>query len=151
MIQYDTQPSASASVGQSVGQVVRDIVSLTELQIELFKTDAQESAARLMRPLIILSVGFLLALAALPVGLIAIAVGLIALGLPAVAAYALVALASLIAALAVAAWARHRLHEMPAAFARSQEELARNLTWIKDAVTDLTAKTHHRHDGYGRG
>src|SRR5271165_3244741 len=147
MIQMNsTKTSESKTVTQSVGQVVHDIVALAELQVQLFKSDALETGQRFMQPMAVFTLGILLLLATIPVCLIAVALGLVAVGLTPVAAFALVAIISIVAAGALTAWAWLRFHAMPAAFARSQEELARNITWIKDAVMDLTAKPQHSPD-----
>ncbi len=155
MIQSNSQVSQSETVTQSASQVVHDIVSLAELQAQLFKSDAQESVAGLMRPVVMFAIAGLLLLAALPICLVAIALGLIALGLPSPAAFALVALAALCAAAGMALWARRRVKELPAAFSRSQEELVRNIAWIKDAVLNLSyrhgsAAADLRNGGHGR-
>jgi len=144
MIQMNSTPtSESKTVTQSLGRVVHDIVTLAELQVQLFKSDALEALERFFRPLAVFALGILLFLGAIPVCLIAIALGLVALGLPPVPAYALVAVTSMIAAGALATWAWQRFQQLPAGFARSQEELTRNITWVKDAVTDLAAKPPH--------
>ncbi len=146
MIQANSNTSESESVGQSAGQVVHDVVSLAELQIQLFKSDAGEAVGRLVRPLLVFAAGILLLLGTLPVVLIAIAIGLVSLGMPPAGAYALVAVLSIVVAVGMAAWARQRFLAMPAAFTRSQEELVRNITWIKDAVMNLSARQRQSHD-----
>ncbi len=75
-----------------------------------------------------------------PVCLLAIAEGLAAAGLSRAAAYAVVAVASMVVAIGMTTWAWRRFRKIPPAFARSREELLQNITWIKDTVKDLAAK-----------
>jgi len=141
MIQMNpTKTSESETITHSAGQVVRDIMTLVELQVKLFRNDVGDTAARFLRPAAIFMAGVLLLLATIPVCLLAIAQVLMAIGLPAVAAYTLVALISLIVAGAMAVWAWQRFRTMPPAFTRSREELAQNIAWIKYAVTNVTKK-----------
>ncbi len=128
------------TVRQSIGHVVRDLTNLAELQGRLFRSDAREISEQVKRPLAVFLAGSLLFLATVPVALLAIVQSLVAMGLPQAAAYGLVAVTSLTATAGLAAWAWRRLRAMPPAFARSREELMRNIAWIKDAVEDLAAR-----------
>ena len=134
----------SETIRQNVGHVVQDIVTLAELQGQLFRSDAREIAERFARPVAVFSVSVLLLAATVPVCLLAIAEGLVAAGVPRAAAYALVAVASIAIAsgMAIVAWRRFR--GMPRAFARSREELLHNLAWIKNAVENLGGKPEQR-------
>ena len=134
------QGAESETVRQSIGHVVEDVVTLAELQARLFQSDACELMKRLARPLTVLAAGALLLLATLPVCLLAIAAGLVAAGVPQAAAHGLVAVTSLVTVAGMTAWALRRFRALPPAFARSQEELADNLSWIKDAVKGLDAR-----------
>ena len=138
----------SETVRQSIGHVVHDIMSLVELQGRLFQSDTREIMERLAPPAAFFAAGILLFAAAVLLCLLAIVQCLIAAGVPAGAAYGLVAIASLAVAAGLAAWAWQRFRKLPRAFARSQEELASNLSWIKDALNDLGDKSEHsRSDG----
>ena len=140
MIQVNPPKAAGGTVRQSLNQVVHDVLTLAELQSQLFKNDAREVAQRSMKPLCLFACGLLLLLAAIPISLIAIAVGLIAVGLPTPAAYASVSIVTIVVAAAMAIWAWRRLCEMPPVLARSREEFARNIAWIKDAITQAVNK-----------
>jgi len=120
--------------------VVHDILTLAELQTQLFKTDAHEAVRRAMTPLCLFASGLVLLVTTIPVILIAIAVGLTAAGLSAVAAYALVSIVALVVAVGMSLWAWRRLCKLPPALARSRVELARNIVWIKDALTQAVNK-----------
>ncbi len=93
-----------------------------------------------MLPVAVFTAGLVPLLAAIPLCLVAIALGLVAAGLPPVEAYALVAGLSLVAAATMVLWARQTIGKLPAAFARSREEFARNVAWVKNVFTDLAAK-----------
>ena len=88
----------------------------------------------LAMPALLSAAAAMLLLGAIPVALAAIAMGLIAAGLPAGAAYAIVAVVSIIAAALLAVWAWNRYRAISAAFARSRQELANNIAWIKNAA-----------------
>lgn len=140
---------ASESVVQSIGRVFHDVVTLAELQGRLFQSDAREIGERIVRPLAMFLMGSLLFLGAVPVGLLAIIQCLIAAGLSHAVAYGLVAVVSLAGAAGMVAWAWWRLHGMPRAFARSQEELAYNLFWIREAFKELASKPEQEHSEHG--
>ena len=106
----------SATVRQSIGQVFQDIVTLAELQGQLFQSDARELSGRIARPLVVFAAGALLFVVTVPVGLLAIVQCLVALGLPQAAAYGLVAVVGLVAAVGMAAWAWQRFRALPPAF-----------------------------------
>ncbi len=127
--------------------MARDVTTLAELQGQLFRSDAREISQRIGRPLAAFLAGSLLFVTTVPVALLAIVQSLVAMGLPQAAAYGLVAVTSLTATAGLAAWAWRRLRAMPPAFARSREELMRNIAWIKDAVEDLAARPEHSGNG----
>jgi hypothetical protein len=148
MIQQNTaKPPGAETVRQSAARVVQDVMALAELQGQLFKSDTREIAERIARPVIVFAAGSLLFLATLPVCLLAIAQGLIAAGVPQAAAYASVAAASMVVAVAMATWAARRLRRVPPAFARSREELTQNIVWIKGAVRDMAVRPEHPGSG----
>jgi hypothetical protein len=112
-----------------------DIATLAELQAKLTLLDAKDAAAKATMPMVVLGAGVALALGSLPVILIGLAdliakstkipsgacqliVGLVALALAGVAAF--VGLKGSTASLA--------------SFRRSNEELTRNLCWIRTVL-----------------
>ena len=136
-----SRTSETETVSHGIGRVAHDIVTLAELQAQLFKNDLHEATHRFTRPCAIFTSGILLLLGTIPVALIAIALALIAAGLTPLAAYASVGLAGLIVAAALALRGWQRLCAMPPAFTRSREELAHNIVLIKDAVTHQGGKS----------
>ena len=154
MIQQNTPPAAdheyvvpAEPVRQSFGRVFRDLATLADLQGQLFRSDARDIRQRIGRPLAVFLAGSLLFAATVPVALLAIVQTLVALGLPQAGAYGLVAVTSLAAGAGTASWAWRGLRAMPPAFARSREELMRNIDWIKDALEDLAAGPEHPGNG----
>ena len=137
MIQSNSaQASATETVRQSVSQVLRDLLTLAELQARLIQSDTRECVARLGRPAAVLAAGAMLLAATVPACLAAIAEGLVAAGVPRAIALMLVALAGVATATGMVTWAWRRIRTMPAAFARSREELIENFTWLKEAMPD---------------
>jgi hypothetical protein len=130
----------SETVRQSVGHVVHDIITLVELQGQLFESDAREVGERIARPVIVFAAGTLLFVATVPVCLLTIAEGLVASGVSRAAAYALVAVTSMVAAAGMAAWAWQRFRRMPSGFVRSYEELTYNWSWIKESLNKLACE-----------
>jgi hypothetical protein len=122
-------------VAQDVGELTHDILSLAELQFELFRTDCRKGLKGLLVPIALLLLAIVVAAAAVPVVLICTAELLVqAAGLSRAAAFAFAALGGFIAAvgLGVAGWSRIR--GVARVFEHSREELARNMTWIKHAL-----------------
>ena len=139
MIRSASETVESGTVRQSMRHVVHDVVTLAELQGRLFQSDSRELGEHIVRPLAVFLGGLLCFAATVPVALLAIAECLVAAGVPRAAAYVLVTVGGLGAAAGMATWARHRFRAMPPPFARSREELACNLSWIKETATELAA------------
>ncbi len=149
MIQSNSaRPPESPTVRHSVGRVVRDVLTLVELQGQLLKSDACEFTEQSVRPVALFAAGSLLLLATVPVCLLAIAEGLVAAGVWRGLAYGLVALASVALAAGMTAWAWGRLRGMPPLFARSRQELAENIALIKDSLKDRPFPVTHRPEEY---
>jgi uncharacterized membrane protein YqjE len=115
--------------------VARDLISLTELQAELFQVDAKEAAARLVAPIILLVMAGVVALGTIPVLLLLIASALAAAGL----SYWLSLLIAVLIGLGAAAgagWAGWKnLRASLDVFQRSREEFNRNVQWLKHTLS----------------
>jgi hypothetical protein len=123
-----------------MGELTHDIVSLAELQFELFRQDCREGLKGLLIPAALLLLAGIAAAGTLPVALIFVAELLAqAGGLSRAAAFSVAALGGfgVTAALAVVGWSRIR--GMARVFERSREELTRNMTWIKHVLKQGTA------------
>ena len=128
-------PAPPNGVAQDMGELTHDIVSLAELQVELFRSDCREGLKGLLVPVALLLLAVVVAAATAPVALICIAEFLAqAVGLSRAAAFSIAALGGIIAAgaLGVVGWSRIRGVER--VFERSREELTRNMTWIKHVL-----------------
>lgn len=133
----------SESIRESIGLMIHDLMELLELQGRLFENDTREVMQRIARPLLVFAAGVVLFAVAVPIGLLAIAEGLVAWGAPRAAAYSLVATASLLVAVGMAVWARQRFRRGPSAYARSREELAHSMSWIKASMNKLDRQRSH--------
>jgi len=127
-----------ASPGSLVGNIAEfgnDVATLAELQAKLAVFDAKDCLARATVPLIIVAAGAVLALGSIPVVLIGLA-DLIAAStrLSDGSARLLVGLVFLIGAGAAAFVALRASLRSLESFRRSNEELARNLSWIRTVL-----------------
>jgi hypothetical protein len=125
-----------------VSEVVRNIVSLGELQAELFRVDAKEAAARLPVPLVMLVAAAALALGTIPVLLLLIASALVAAGLPFWLSL-LIAVVIGFAAAVIAALAGWQMLRRPfRAFQRSRDEFTHNVDWLKRTLARQGTPEH---------
>jgi hypothetical protein len=118
-----------------MGELTHDIVSLAELQFELFRTDCREGLKGLLVPIALLLLAGGVAAGTVPVVLTFLAESLAqATSLSRATAFSIAALGGIMAAvaLAVAGWCR--LRRVGRVFEHSREELTRNMTWIKHAL-----------------
>jgi hypothetical protein len=128
-------PAPPNGVAKDMGELTHDIVSLVELQFELFRNDCREGLKGLLIPLALLLFAGIVAAGTAPVALIFLAELLVqAAGLSRAAAFSIAALGGCIVAatLGVAGWSRFR--GAGRVFERSREELTRNMTWIKHVL-----------------
>ena len=122
-------------VAKDMGELTHDIVSLAELQFELFRNDCRKGLRGLLIPVALLLLAGIVAAGSVPVALIFIGEILAqTAGLSRAAAFSIAALGGFIAAaaLGVAGWSHIR--GIGRVFERSREELTRNMTWIKQVV-----------------
>ena len=127
-----SSPAPPNGVAKDMGELTHDIVSLAELQFELFRNDCREGLKGLLVPVALLLLAGIVAAGTVPVALIVVAEFLAqAAGLSRAAAFSIAALGGFVvaAALGVVGWSRIR--GVGRVFERSREELTRNMTWIK--------------------
>ena len=128
-------PSPPNGVAKDMGELTHDIMSLAELQFELFRIDCREGLKRMLVPVAMLLVAGIVAVGTVPIALIFIAEFLTqAAGLSRAAAFSIVALSGFIVALAMGVVGWSYLRGGVRVFERSREELTRNMTWIKHAL-----------------
>ena len=118
-----------------MGELTHDIVSLAELQFELFRIDCREGLKRMLIPVALLLSAGIVAAGTVPVALIFMAEFLTQVaGLSRAAAFSIAALSGFIVAVAMGVVGWSSLRGVVHVFARSREELTRNMTWIKQAL-----------------
>ena len=128
-------PEAPNGVAKDVGELTHDIISLAELQFELFRSDCRNGLKGLLIPVALLLFAAIVAAGTVPLALICIAELLVqATGLSRAVAFSITGLGGVIAALALGIVGWSQVRGVAYGFARSREELARNTTWIKHAL-----------------
>ncbi len=144
------QPS-SQPLARDVGEFAYDVLTLAELQVQLFVTDLQECRQRAFIPSLSLICGAALGLACFPVALAALAFWLIDVYDTSYATGFLLATivgATLSAALCVIG--QFQVRKCLAALRRSQEELVRNLRWIRKVLERNRTTRHDRTNSFWR-
>jgi hypothetical protein len=133
--QNGSPKAASKGLARDVGEFAYDVLTLAELQAQLFVADVQQCGRRVLFPGVLLLGGLALALACFPIALAALAFLLIQVfEISHAPAFLIAALtgATLSALVSVIAWLQVRRHM--AILGRSQQELVRNLRWIKKVL-----------------
>ena len=127
--------SAANVVAKGMGELTHDIVSLAELQFELFRIDCREGLKRMLVPVALLLFAGIVAVGTVPVALMLIAEILTQdAGLSRAAAFSIAALSGFVVALGIGVVGWSYLRGVVRVFERSREELTRNMTWIKHAL-----------------
>ena len=122
-------------VAKDMGQLTYDIMSLAELQFELFRNDCRAGMRGLLVPVALLLLATIVAVGSVPLALIFIAEFLVqAAGLSRAAAFSIAALGGCIVAVALGVVGWSHIRGIGRVFERSREELSRNITWIKRAL-----------------
>jgi hypothetical protein len=125
----------SEGVAKDLGELTHDVVSLAELQFELFRNDCRDGLKGLLIPVALLLLAGILAAGSVPVALIFIAEILAqTAGLSRAAAFSIAVLGGLIAAAALGVVGWSHIRGAGRVFERSREELARNMSWIKQSL-----------------
>ena len=126
---------AGSRLRKGISELLADAIELVELQLSLFKLNAHQAKERAIWPIAFLSAGAVLALAAMPVLLVAIGFALHELAnLPRWAAFGITFfVATLLGGLA-AFIAFKQLTSLTRTFDDSTAELERNVTWLKTAL-----------------
>jgi len=122
-------------VAKEMGELTHDIVSLAELQFELFRIDCREGIKRMLVPVALLLVAGIVAVGTVPIALLLIAELLTqAAGLSRAAAFSIAALSGFIVALAMGVVGWSCLRGVVGMFEHSREELTRNMAWIRHVL-----------------
>jgi hypothetical protein len=131
----ESTPAPPDGVAKDMGELTHDIVSLAELQFELFSNDCRKGLKGLLIPVALLLVAGIVAIGTVPMVLILMAELLTQVaGLSRAAAFSIAALSgfSVAVALGVVGWSYTR--GVGRVFKRSREEWTRNMTWMKHAL-----------------
>ena len=127
--------SASQGLARDVGEFAYDVLTLAELQAQLFVADMQECGQRVRVPGLVLLSGIALGLACFPIALAALALVVVQVFETSYAAGFLIAVvvgAALSALLCAIGW--YQVRDRAAVLGRSQQALVRNLRWIKKVL-----------------
>jgi hypothetical protein len=127
--------SAGGTAARSVGQILHDIVTLGQLQAQLFALDAREASAKIQRPILAMAGGIVLAICAVPIALIGIALLLIDVAhLSRLAAFWITFIFSVFVAASLVGYAVAWLRTPPTLFQCSREELVNNIERVKEML-----------------
>jgi hypothetical protein len=122
-------------VANDMGELTHDMLSLAELQFELFRSDCRKGLKGLLVPVALLLFAGIVAAGTVPVALIFLAELLAqAAGLSRAVAFLIAVLGGFLAAAALGTVGWSRIRGVGRVFARSREELTRNMTWIKQVL-----------------
>jgi hypothetical protein len=137
--------SPTGDIRHGVSQVLRDVVTLGELQTELLQVDLRNFLTTHVIPTVVLGVvAIVSALASLPILLASLAYFLVEVAnLTVASAFLAAAGVGLLVAAICGGIAWQRFHSQRDAFARSRIELARNVRWLKQVLGRPTETADH--------
>jgi hypothetical protein len=134
------KPKSDPNVVASFTGLAHDVVELAELQGQLLKLDAVASGRTMRGGIALLMVGIGLLLGCMPILWLIIAESLVEFaGWTRTPALGLSLLVGLVITGGVIALSWMKLQTVFSSFQRSQEELTRNVKWIKTALKHQTA------------
>ena len=118
-----------------MGELTHDIMSLAELQFELFRNDYRQGLRCVLISVALLLISGIVAAGTVPMLLIVMAELLVqAAGLSRAAAYGIAALSGCLVAVAMGVVGWSQIRGVSRVFERSRQEWTRNLTWIKQTL-----------------
>lgn len=123
------------ALAHEMGELARDVFMLAELQVQLFVVDMRECGARVLVPGLALLSGAVLGFACFPIALTALALWFIEVFETSYLAGFLMAVVAgvvLSSLLCIIGW--FQVRKQLAVMRRSQQELVRNLHWIKKVL-----------------
>jgi uncharacterized membrane protein YqjE len=127
--------SAPKALVRDVGEFAHDVLTLAELQARLFVTDLQECSRSALVPGLALLAGAALALSCVPFALTALALLFIqVLGTSYAAGFLLATIVGAILSALLCVSGCFLVRKRLAVLQRSQQELVRNLRWIKKVL-----------------
>ena len=127
--------SASKGFARGVGDFTHDVLTLAELQAQLLSADVQECRQRVLVPTLLLLCGLAVGLACFPVGLTALALCLVENYTMSYATGFLTAfIVGAVLGVLLSFIGCLQVRKSLAVLQRSQQELIRNLRWIRKVV-----------------
>ncbi|TVS19525.1 MAG: phage holin family protein [Planctomycetaceae bacterium] len=134
-LQNESKPTPPSGVANDMAELTSDVMSLAQLQFELFTTDCRTGMRGLLTPVVLLLGAGIAAIGTVPVGLLLMAELLVQVaGLSRVAALSIAVLSGLLMAVVLGAVGWSVSRGVGRVFKRSREELIRNLAWIKHSL-----------------
>lgn len=130
-----TPESGVSNVSSDMGDFVQDLITLTDLQAQLFVTDVKECSQRGFAPALVLLCGVAIGLACFPIALMAMALLLVQVFEISYAEGFLMAFltgAIVSVLLTIVGW--FQVRKQLNVLRRSQHELVRNLNWVKKVL-----------------
>ena len=128
-------PPPPDGVAKDMGELMCDIVSLAELQFELFRIDCRVGLQRMLIPGAMLLAAGIVSVGTVPIALLLVAELCVQLaGLSRTVALSIATLSGLIVAVAVGVVGWYHIRGVARAFQRSRDEFTRNTAWIKGAL-----------------
>lgn len=122
-------------VAKSIGSMISDVVSLSELQVQLFKRDTSEALQRTYIGAGIVVIGSLIILSSLPIGLMALGHLLQqTFELSLATAFFIVFVTGMVLGGLAALLGVRKLKKVGNVYQRSEEELSQNVQWLKSAL-----------------
>ena len=122
-------------VAKSIGSMISDVVSLSELQVQLFKRDTSEAVQRTYIGAAVVLIGSLILLSCLPVGLMALGQLLHqTFELSLAAALGIIFSIGIFLGSLTAYFGIRKLKKVGNVYRRSQEELSQNVRWLKSSL-----------------
>jgi hypothetical protein len=134
-------PSPSRTTVQSIGRLSHRLVILAELQAELLKADVKDGLTAMTRPVALLLGGAMFGAGSVSVLLIAVAQAFREwAGFSPTISYLVATLVGLAIAAAAVLVGSALVWKELAVFRRSQEELRRNLAWLKEVLKHASSE-----------
>ena len=141
-----SNPSPPNGVAKDVRELAHDILSLAELEYELFKIDCREGRKQMLITVALLLAAGMVAVGTVPIALILVAELFVQPGgLTRPTALSIAALIGLIIAAASGVVGWFYLHRVVRALDRSRGELSRNIAWIKGALKPPASSESQQH------
>jgi len=127
-------PSPTRVAARHTAKLLHNVISLAELQVELFQVELQQKLAVAARPGLLMVAAMGLALGSIPIMLLSLASFLTEVGgLPHALSLLISATAGLTAAM-VGVWVGLSGLKRAIDLSQSKDEFSRNVTWIKNAL-----------------